>query len=552
MVSTETRIPTPPAPNSSPQDADTSLLHDPENLKRVDFTLKEVADKVSQLEKSIDAIRLAREAEVKKKAELQHQTESIDEWRVGVAKEVAKKNTELDQSVNSLEVELFKLTEMRNKKILVHKQEREKLKQEVEMLERAGSEFLALEMRLVQSLAADAKRLATRTQQVHNATIEDLSSKMKTLTEGGEKQFIANKNIIGALEAEILSERAAFWEHQKLRKYGQDSALVAMMPTAADAHIQTAIGHVKSGDVLMRFHPKTGKKEEIWVQLDVTCNYMVWQRLNTKANSLNVQASRLDLLNDAIDVVFGARSPSFFLLNHSPPIQPWLCFSIVSRDGKTIDLAAHDDETSFLWFLALQTFIPSDFKIDGSVRNRRLTRQQLLWKRAHMKLGYAAQLAGTQRWKHLARRVSMAVEQVKSGEAPTSTTEPRPDERRYDAPVRHSSTVSSIGAAPASGFGVAVIKLALAEGVITKDDLANMSDKDLQHKVYEGIKTHASLRNLVREHLSQLGRANSAPLSSVSSGSSDDDDDDDDTSYVSGVDLPANGAVHDKATDLVN
>ena len=63
--------------------------------------------------------------------------------------------------------------------------------------------------------------LATRIKQVHEATKTDLKNKMASLVEMGERQHAKNRTVITKLQADVLAQRAVFWEGSKLRKFGQ-------------------------------------------------------------------------------------------------------------------------------------------------------------------------------------------------------------------------------------------------------------------------------------------------------------------------------------------
>lgn len=377
-------------PPPSPEETLSDLFA---GIPEVELTLLEAVKRVSNLQGTIEDIRRQRADEMSKRAKHATEAEDAELWRQRLIDEANTESEDLDRAISELNLEVYQLTERRNKKILLHKQERERLKREAEYIDLAGARMLAFEMRLTQALAQDAKRLAVRIKQVDEATKADLSKKMETLIAMGDRQHAKNAALIDKLQAEVLAQRAVFWEGQKLRKYGQESTFIVAMPTNADKDAQKAIQHIKSGDTLLLFNEKTGKAEECWVQVDTSCNFVNWQTLSQNRSGLGrfqPQAGRIDLMNDAVDVVFGAKSPVFYYDTNRPPVKGWLCFTVITRDRRTFDFMAPDQDSSASWFMGLQTLIPSNFKIDGSVRNRNVGRGYILWRRGMMKIQHSA------------------------------------------------------------------------------------------------------------------------------------------------------------------
>lgn len=379
------------------------------DFPEVELTLSEAATRVRKLESSMEQIRRQRDEENSKRVKQLSEADEAEVWRRQLIDSALAEGNTLDETIAQLNLEIFQATENRNKKIVLHKQEREKMKREAEYIENAGSRMLAFEMRLSQAMASDAKRLATRIKQVHEATKTDLKNKMASLVEMGERQHAKNRTVITKLQADVLAQRAVFWEGSKLRKFGQESTYIVAMPTNADLDAQDAIQHIKSGDTLIRFNNRTGKTEEYWVQVDTSCNFVNWQRLAHNRSGFsklgNAQTGRIDLVNEAVDVMFGAKSPAFFTDPDRPHVKSWLCFTIITRDRHTYDYMAPDQESATSWFLGLQALIPSNFKIDGSVRNRSMGRGLILWRRGMMKIQHAAMNAHMSPLSYLADRL---------------------------------------------------------------------------------------------------------------------------------------------------
>eukprot|EP00300_Choanocystis_sp_HF-7_P007141 c15113_g1_i1.p1 GENE.c15113_g1_i1~~c15113_g1_i1.p1 ORF type:complete len:638 (-),score=146.47 c15113_g1_i1:412-2325(-) len=377
-------------PPSSPEETPIMLSMD---IPEVELTLLEAIQRVKNIQGSIEDIRRQRNEEASRRAKHVTEAEDVEAWRQKLLDDANAESDDLDKTISQLNLEVYQLTEKRNKKILLHKQERERLKREAEYIDMAGARMLAFEMRLTQAMAQDAKRLASRIKQVHEATKTDLKNKMEALIEMGDRQHAKNSALISKLQAEVLAQRAVFWEGQKLRKYGQESTFIVAMPTNADKDAQRAIQHIKSGDTLLRFNEKTGKSEECWVQVDTSCNFVNWQNLSQNRSGFGrfqAQAGRIDLMNEAVDVIFGAKSPVFYFDDNRPPIKGWLCFTVITRDRHTHDFMAPDQDSAAAWFMGLQTLIPSNFKIDGSVRNRNVGRGYILWRRGMMKIQHSA------------------------------------------------------------------------------------------------------------------------------------------------------------------
>eukprot|EP00299_Pterocystis_sp_00344_P012149 c5790_g1_i1.p1 GENE.c5790_g1_i1~~c5790_g1_i1.p1 ORF type:complete len:666 (+),score=119.53 c5790_g1_i1:283-2280(+) len=502
MVTGEGFAWTPPSPPACSPTGEPVMLD--MEYKKTELTLKEVVLRVSTLQQTIDQHREAkRELLISREKQREEKAKAV-KWREDVSETVLRTGSDLDTTINECQLQLHRLHEVRNRKILLHKQQREKLKREILTIEQAGRQLLQWEWDLMQAMASDARRMAARSQQVHDMTLRDLEERMRSLTEMGEKQYSRNAEQLHELEAEVTEQRAIFWENHKIRTYGQESALIAAVSSKADRDTQRAITHTKSGDVLIRFREKTGKREDVWMQLDVSATFITLQRLQTTKNSGSISSSitnlatRIDVLNDVTDVVFGAVAPPFYLQAASPAsILPWMCFTIVLKNGELLCFSAHDEESALSWFLALQSVISNPFKIDGSARSH-VTRSYLLWRRARMKVTWAARGSGLSYAAYLSRRiVSVHARQAETAlQLQNAVFNDGPRKSQTQSHHR-TSKKSSTG----ESFGVLALQIAVREKVITQKDLIQLTDDELRAKMIEGAEMNEPLRELFRSQM---------------------------------------------------
>lgn len=479
--------------------------------ERTELTLQEVITRVTDLQRVIGDIRKQKEEALATRTAQRLEKENVDGWRREVSDSVRKSGSELEESIEELELQLHRVCEARNKKIIMHKKQRERLKREIAQMEIAGQQMVNFELELLEAVAADTRRLADHSRLVHEATLSGLNDKMESLVTLGERQYSRNQELLVNLEAEVMQQRSVFWSNQKLKRYGQESTLIAALPSESDVEIHTAINRVKAGDVVTRFN-KSGKQEEIWMQVDSSCNYLTWQRLDADGGALDMTASRLSLQMDVVDVIFGTLAPGFFLSKIEPPLS-WLGLSIIEKSGGVINIASSDEETALLWFLGLQALVPSDTRLDGSPRNRNVTRGDVLWIRARMKIDSASRIHSLPPPIYLARKILACrrqmgehLEHLREVVLPSETLSHKPEAKR-----------DSINFSRVDPLGTRALQVALREKVITQHDLIHLTDTELRRKLIDAADYCIPLQTLFRDGIRVRGGSNNPRRSSKAS-----------------------------------
>lgn len=500
----------PPPPYCSPAGGDLVMIGLED--ERTELNIKEVIVRVTDLQRVIIDVRKQKEDALAKRAAQRLEKERMDTWRREERESVEHTGSGLDESVEQLELQLHRVREARNKKIIMHKKQRERLKREIAQIELAGQQLVNFELELLEAVAADARRLADHSRLVHEATLAGLNDKMESLVALGERQFGRNKELLVILDSEVLQQRSIFWNNQKLKRYGQESTLIAALPSESDVEVQKAISRVKAGDVVTRRNNKSGKMEDIWLQVDSSCNFLTWQRLDADGGALDMTASRLSLQLDVVDVVFGALAPGFFLSKNEPPL-PWMGLSIVEKSGGVINLSSNDEETVLLWFLGLQALVPSDSRRNGSIRRNILSRSDIVWTRAQMKIESAARIHSLPPTVYMSRKILAC--RRKMGEQLDHLREVVVTED----PVFQKVDSNRDSANRTDPLGARALKVALREKVITQHDLIHLTDPELRRKLVDASEFCVPLQALFREEMRVRGPSNPRRVSKASMGS---------------------------------
>lgn len=196
----------PPPPYCSPAGGDLVMIGLED--ERTELTIKEVIVRVTDLQRDIIDIRKQKEDALAKRAAQRLEKERMESWRREERESVEHTGSELDESVEQLELQLHRVRDARNKKIIMHKKQRERLKREIAQIELAGQQLVNFELELLEAVAADARRLADHSRLVHEATLAGLNDKMESLVALGERQFGRNKELLVILDAEVLQQRS--------------------------------------------------------------------------------------------------------------------------------------------------------------------------------------------------------------------------------------------------------------------------------------------------------------------------------------------------------
>lgn len=123
----------------------------------------------------------------------------------------------------------------------------------------------------------------------------------------------------------------------------------------ASKSVGERIALCRAGTVLTKYNKADGKAKPRWVKLQRHKDGTVRLRWGDQ----RTQECKSDVnLSEALGLMHGARSGSFFMAGRSKQDHDWQCFSIVFKE-RTLDFAAPDMEQLADWYLALAALVPA-------------------------------------------------------------------------------------------------------------------------------------------------------------------------------------------------